>query len=125
MNMENKIIEIVVYCVIGVLTAIVSVLIGVIKKKVSENLNILSENLIISEQITPYVSAILHFAQEAEKHKNYSSDEKLEYVLSRMIKYAVDNNVNIKDSNSLISDINTLIDFSNNVNTKKLNVVEK
>lgn len=118
MNMESKIIEIVVYCIIGVLTALASVLIAVIKKKVSENLN-------ISEQITPYVSAILQFAQEAEKHKNYNSDEKLEYVLSRMIKYAVDNNVKIKDSNSLITDINTLIDFSNNVNAKKLNVMEK
>ena len=123
--MESKIIEIVVYCIIGVLTAIVSVLIGVIKKKVSENLSILSENLIISEKITPYVSAILHFAQEAEKHKNYSSDEKLEYVLSRMIKYAVDNDFKIKDINSLVNDINTLIEFSNNVNAKKLNVVEK
>lgn len=78
--------------------------------------------LTTSNVITPYIQKILDLCTEAETHGNYTADEKLEYVTSRMLVYCTTNKLPFSDS-SIKNDVNVIIDFSNKVNVKKLNVI--
>lgn len=78
--------------------------------------------LTTSNVITPYIQKILDLCTEAETHGNYTADEKLEYVTSRMLVYCTKNKLPFSDS-SIKNDVNVIIDFSNKVNVKKLNVI--
>ena len=78
--------------------------------------------LTTSNVITPYIQKILDLCTEAETHGNYTADEKLEYVTSRMLVYCTNNKLPFSDS-SIKNDVNVIIDFSNKVNVKKLNVL--
>lgn len=75
-----------------------------------------------SNVITPYIQKILDLCTEAEAHGNYSADEKLEYVTSRMLVYCTTNKLPFEEV-SIKNDVNVIIDFSNKVNVKKLNVL--
>ena len=75
-----------------------------------------------SNIITPYIQKILDLCTEAEAHGNYTADEKLEYVTSRMLVYCTTNKLPFEEAN-IKNDVNVIIDFSNKVNVKKLNVI--
>lgn len=75
-----------------------------------------------SNIITPYIQKILDLCTEAEAHGNYTADEKLEYVTSRMLVYCTTNKLPFAEA-SIKNDVNVIIDFSNKVNAKKLNVI--
>lgn len=57
------------------------------------------------------------FIEEAEQFKNYSKEEKLNYVVTRLKPL----NQNFYDDNGLIQFVNGLVDFTNKVNVNKKN----
>ncbi len=61
---------------------------------------------------------LLEFIEDAESFKNYSGVEKKEYVLTKINRYLLDNNINF-DVNKISEKIEELIKLTNNVNIKK------
>lgn len=57
------------------------------------------------------------YIEEADQFKNYTPDEKLNYVITRLQKV----NQNLYDDNALVKFVNGLVDFTNNVNVNKKN----
>lgn len=57
------------------------------------------------------------FIEEAEQFKNYDKTEKLNYVVTRLKQV----NQNLYDDNGLVTFVNGLVDFTNNVNVNKKN----
>lgn len=98
------------------LLATLSCVLGVAARKLK--LKVISS----SNVITPYIKQILDYCIEAESHGNYSADEKREYVTSRMLVYCSRNKLPFEEAN-IKKDIDVIIDFSNKVNVKQINVI--
>lgn len=114
-NSSMDIKEIVTMCS-SLLLALLSCALGFIVRKLK------IKYVATSNIITPYIQKILDLCTEAEAHGNYSADEKLEYVTSRMLVYCTMNKLPFEEVN-IKNDVNVIIDFSNKVNVKKLNVL--
>ena len=107
--------EIVTMCS-SLLLTLLSCVLGVVVRKLK------IKYVATSNVITPYIQKILDLCIDAETHGNYSANEKLEYVTSRMLVYCTTNKLPFAETN-IKNDVNVIIDFSNKVNVKKVNVI--
>lgn len=62
-------------------------------------------------------SEIMGLMEEAEKFLHYTGEEKRNYVFTRIKEFAIKNKINVEDT-TLNNLIDTLIDFSKNVNAR-------
>lgn len=65
------------------------------------------------------------FIVEAEKHTNYTGAEKKSFVLSRLLKYLVDNAIHSVSEKTLSDIIENEVALTNSVNVVKKSVLQK
>lgn len=94
-----------------ILGMVVTILTFVIKLSKSKKVRRTAEEmLVVSNKLCEYV-------EEAEGFKNYTGDEKRNFVLTKMNQFSIDNNIKF-DSNYIIEKIESLIATTKKVNVK-------
>lgn len=107
--MENA--EIIISLAGTVISLIIAVITFIAKFLKSEKAKTTAENIIqICNEIVPLI-------KQAEQFVNFSGQEKKEYVMTLMRKYALDNGISF-DFGMLAEKIDDLVDFTKNVNVK-------
>ena len=107
--MENA--EIIISLAGTVISLIIAVITFIAKFLKSEKAKTTAENIIqICNEIVPLI-------KQAEQFVNFSGQEKKEYVMTLMRKYALDNGISF-DFGMLDEKIDDLVDFTKNVNVK-------
>ena len=69
------------------------------------------------------LSVLMSIMEEVEKFKSFSAEEKKQYVLTKFNQYCIDSGLDY-DAELTDTNVETLIDFSKNVNAKKPNEQE-
>ena len=107
--MENA--EIIISLAGTVISLIIAVITFIAKFLKSEKAKTTAENIVqICDEILPLI-------KQAEQFVNFSGQEKKEYVMTLMRKYALDNGISF-DFGMLAEKIDDLVDFTKNVNVK-------
>ncbi|MBO7693992.1 MAG: hypothetical protein J6T10_15340 [Methanobrevibacter sp.] len=98
-NLWIKILQI----VVSVISIIVAVIIAIHKRKIK------------FDTLVDYIEKLMI---EAEQHKNYNGAEKLQFVLSQLFEYCVQNHIKY-DKEKFIAKIENLIELTKQVNKKE------
>lgn len=107
--MENA--EIIISLAGTVISLLIAVVTFISKFLKSEKAKTTAENIVqICDEIVPLIN-------QAEQFVNFSGQEKKEYVMTLMRKYALDNGISF-DFGMLDEKIDDLVDFTKNVNVK-------
>lgn len=107
--MENA--EIIISLAGTVISLIIAVITFIAKFLKSEKAKTTAEKVVqICDEILPLI-------KQAEQFVNFSGQEKKEYVMTLMRKYALDNGISF-DFGMLAEKIDDLVDFTKNVNVK-------
>ncbi len=107
--MENA--EIIISLAGTVISLLIAVVTFISKFLKSEKAKTTAENIVqICDEILPLI-------KQAEQFVNFSGQEKKEYVMTLMRKYALDNGISF-DFGMLDEKIDDLVDFTKNVNVK-------
>ncbi len=77
----------------------------------------------LAEDDTAILEAILPLMEIAEKYKNYSGEEKKEYVLTKLNQFTIENGINF-NAEAVIGKIEELIQLTKQVNTNKITGVK-
>lgn len=97
-----------------ILGMVITILTFIIKLSKSKKVRKTAEEmLVVSNKLCEYVEI-------AEGFKNYTGEEKKNFVLTKMNQYSIDNNIKF-DSNYIIEKLESLIEITKKVNVKSDN----
>lgn len=97
-----------------ILGMVITILTFIIKLSKSKKVRKTAEEmLVVSNKLCEYVEI-------AEGFKNYTGEEKKNFVLTKMNQYSIDNNIKF-DSNYIIEKLESLIETTKKVNVKSDN----
>lgn len=105
----DMIIKIVSWCLTG-LSVIITFIVGLRKGKYKglfKSISVVKAN----------IDKIIELVEEAEKHENYSSADKLEFVLTRYQAYCIEKNLDF-NQDEVVEEVEELIRLSKEVNSK-------
>ena len=117
--MSTQTLDLIIKCITGALSVILAILTIITGVKSGK-----WKKLFSKEQVKRgCIYVLMSIMQDVEKFRAFSSEEKKQYVLTKFNQYCIDSGLDY-DAELTDTNVETLIDFSKNVNAKKPNEQE-